>query len=349
MREGSSAKDWVDLRSDTVTKPNAAMRRAMAEAEVGDDVFEDDPTVQRLEAAAADLLGKEAALFVPSGTMGNNIAIRVHTRPGDEMLLDWDAHSMCYEVGAPAVLSGVQTRPFRSVAGVPDPAEIEAAISRETLHNPLTSLLVLENTHNRAGGTVIPLAVHEALASVCRRNGLRIHLDGARLFNAATAAGVPASRFAACADSVSFCLSKGLGCPVGSLLCGEAEFIRQARRVRKQFGGGMRQAGVLAACGLVALGTMIGRLGEDHVNARTLAEGLMGLPGISIDLNCVQTNMVYVQTDAEAEPLVAWLAEERIRCLAMDLRRIRLVTHADVSAEGIERAIEAFRRRLKAS
>lgn len=336
--------ETIDLRSDTVTRPTPAMLRAMAEAELGDDVLGDDPTVQRLEAMAAQKIGKEAGLFVPSGTMGNNIAINVHTRPGDEILLDWDAHSMCYEVGAPAVLSGVQTRPFRSHRGVPDVEEVAAAISQESLHAPGTTLLVLENTHNRAGGAIIPLDVHRALYDLAKSRGLNVHLDGARLFNAAVATGVPASEYAAQADSVSFCLSKGLGCPVGSVLCGTRAFVERARRVRKMFGGGMRQAGVLAACGIVALETMIERLAEDHQNARRLAEGIASLPGISVDAAVVQTNMVYFDTEVPAATLVERLVAERVRCLSLDPRRIRLVTHYDVDAEDIEAAIAAFRR-----
>ena len=255
--------EFVDLRSDTVTKPTPEMRRSMAEAEVGDDVLGDDPTVIRLEKKAAQKLGKEAALFVPSGSMGNNIAINVHTNPGDEVLLDWDAHSLCYEVGGPAALSGVQTRQFRSRNGIPDVNDVESAIRTRSLHSPGTSLLVLENTHNRAGGAFIPLSIHRELFELTRKRGINLHLDGARLFNAAVATGIPASEYAAHADSVSFCLSKGLGCPVGSLLCGTREFVEKARRVRKLFGGGMRQAGVLAAAGIVALDSMIDRLAEE--------------------------------------------------------------------------------------
>ena len=340
--------EFVDLRSDTVTKPTPEMRRAMAEAEVGDDVLGDDPTVIRLEEIAARKLGKEAALFVPSGSMGNNIAINVHTTPGDEVLLDWDAHSLCYEVGGPAALSGVQTRQFRSRNGIPDVNDVESAIRAQSLHSPGTSLLVLENTHNRAGGAVIPLAIHRELYDLARHLGIRLHLDGARLFNAAAATGIPASEFAANADSVSFCLSKGLGCPVGSLLCGSREFVEKARRVRKLFGGGMRQAGVLAAAGIVALDTMVDRLVEDHANARNLARGIAGLPGICVDADSVQTNMVYFDTAGPAADFVSRLAEHKVRCLATAPKRIRLVTHHDVDTDDIARAVEAFRRVTKA-
>jgi threonine aldolase len=334
---------FVDLRSDTVTKPTPEMRQAMAEAEVGDDVLGDDPTVVRLEELAAAKLEKEAALFVPSGSMGNNIAINVHTQPGDEVLLDWDAHSLCYEVGGPAALSGVQTRQFRSHQGVPDVRDVESAIRARTLHSPGTSLLVLENTHNRAGGAIIPLNVQAELYALAKGRGLSVHLDGARLFNAAIATGIPGSVYAAQSDSVSFCLSKGLGSPVGSLLCGTREFVDKARRVRKLFGGGMRQVGVLAAAGIVALNTMIDRLAEDHRRAKRLAQGIAGLPGICVEAESVQTNMVYFETARPASEFVQTLESEKVRCLATAPNRIRLVTHHDVDEEDIDRAIQIFR------
>lgn len=334
--------DWIDLRSDTVTRPTPAMRRAMAEADLGDDVLGDDPTVARLEEIAAAKVGKEAALFVPSGTMGNNIAIRIQTKPGDEILLDSEAHSLLYEVGAPAALSGVQTRQFRSRDGVPDSDEVAASIHAADLHAPGTALLVLENTHNRAGGTVIPLEVHRELYRLAKGRGLNVHLDGARIFNAAVASGVPAAEYAAQADTVSFCLSKGLGCPVGSLLCGTRPMIERARRVRKQFGGGMRQIGLLAAPGIVALETMIDRLAEDHARARRLAEGLAGLAGITVEGDRVQTNMVYFRTERPAAAVAEDLAVRRVRCLPVGLHRIRLVTHYDVDGEDIEAALAAF-------
>jgi threonine aldolase len=332
----------VDLRSDTVTRPTAAMRQAMATAELGDDVLGDDRTVQELEAKAAELLEKEAGLFVPSGTMGNNIAISVHTRPGDEVLMDWDSHSLCYEVGAPAVLSGVQTRQFHSVRGVPDTDEIARSITRADLHAPGTTMLILENTHNRHGGAVIPLAVMREIYGAVHSRGLVVHLDGARIFNAAVAAGVLASDFAAQADSVSFCLSKGLGCPVGSVLCGTRDFVEKARRVRKRFGGGMRQIGVLAACGIVALDTMIDRLAEDHANAKRLAEGLDDA-GYGVDPATVQTNMVYFTTAKPAKEVQDALAEHGVLCLPFGPNLIRMVTHNDVDEEGIRRAARACR------
>jgi threonine aldolase len=330
----------VDLRSDTVTRPTPEMLRAMVEVELGDDVLGDDPTVRRLEEKAAAILGKEAGLFVPSGTMGNNIAIKVHTRHGDEVLMDWDSHSLCYEVGAAAVISGVQTRQFRSRRGVPDRDEIFGAISAADLHAPGTTLVVLENTHNRHGGTVIPLPLMEELYLGLRDRGVSVHLDGARLFNAAVATSTPAAGYAAAADSVSFCLSKGLGCPVGSVLCGTREFVEQARRTRKMFGGGMRQVGVLAACGIVALDTMIDRLAVDHANARRLAAGLAEVDGISVDPSIVQTNMVYFDTDRPAAELVERLGEAGVLCFAVGRNTIRMVTHKDVDAEGIDRAVQ---------
>ena len=334
----------IDLRSDTVTKPTPEMRRAMAEAEVGDDVIGSDPTVDRLEARAAERVGKEAALFTPSGSMANNIAIKAHTQPGDEVLLDEEAHSLLYEVAGPAQLSFVQTRMFASDRGVPRIETIERGIHTRSLHSPGTTLLLLENTHNRAGGAVIPIEVHRAVRALCLDRGLKIHLDGARLFNAVVASGVPAHVYAAEADSVSFCLSKGLGCPVGSLLCGDRDFIDRSRRIRKLFGGGMRQAGVLAAPGLIALETGIERLADDHRNARRLAEGLVGLPGIHVDLDAVPTNMVYFDTDGPAKDLADRLEAEGVRCLPLGERRIRMVTHRDVTAEEIETAIAAVRR-----
>jgi threonine aldolase len=334
--------DRVDLRSDTVTKPTPEMRRAIAEAEVGDDVIGTDPTVERLQEVAAAKMGKEAGLFVPSGSMSNAIAIKTHTKPGDEVLLESNAHSMIYEVGMPATIAQVITRQFRSQNGVPDVNEIAASIHTESLHAPGTTLLVLENTHNRAGGAIIPLDVHRELWEMAQAVGLKLHLDGARLFNAVVATGVPAVEYAACADSVTFCLSKGLGCPVGSVLCGTREFIAKARRVRKMLGGGMRQAGILAAAGLYALEHHIERLAEDHAHARRLAQGLADAPGVTLDTLEPPTNMVYLTTKAPARAFVDALAAKQVLCLPTAPNRIRLVTHLDVDAEDIERAISAI-------
>ena len=336
-------REFVDLRSDTVTKPTLAMRQAMAEALVGDDVYEDDPTTNRLQERAAQLMGKEAGLFVPSGTMGNAVAIKVHTKPGDEILLDAEAHSMLYEVGLPATIAHVLTRQFHSHKGVPDVEEIAGSLHTESLHGSGTTLLVLENTHNRAGGYVIPLEVHRHLWQWARENNLKVHLDGARLFNAAVATGVPASEYAACTDTVTFCLSKALGCPVGSVLCGSQEFVDKAKRVRKMLGGGMRQVGILAAAGLYALDNNIERLAQDHANARKLAQGIANLPGITLDSPDVPTNMVYFNTQQPAAHVKQQLeARHKILCNPTAPHRIRWVTHLDVDEEDTERAIDAL-------
>jgi threonine aldolase len=332
----------VDLRSDTVTRPTVEMRRAMAEAVVGDDVYEDDPTINRLQETAAALMGKEAGLLVPSGTMSNAIAIKVHTRPGDEILLDTEAHSMLYEVGLPATIAQVLTRQFHSLLGVPNVDEIASSIHVETLHTAGTTLLVLENTHNRAGGAVIPLEIHRQLQQVARERGLRIHLDGARLFNAAVALGVSVRQFADCADTVTFCLSKGLGAPVGSVLCGSAEFIDRARRVRKMLGGGMRQAGILAAGGLYALEHHVERLADDHTRAKRLAQGIAHASGITLDTIEPPTNMVYFNTRVPAREFQELLAEKhRVLCGSTASHRIRMVTHLDIDDADIDRAIQA--------
>ena len=307
----------IDLRSDTVTRPTPEMRRAMAEAVVGDDVYDDDPTVHRLQERSAALLGKEAGLFMASGTMGNAVAIKTHTRPGDEILLDGDAHSMLYEVGLPATIAQVLTRQFPSTRGVPSVDGIRERIHAESLHNPGTALIVLENTHNRAGGTIIPLEVHRAIREIALERGILVHLDGARLFHAAVATGQAVAEYAAYTDTVTFCLSKGLGCPIGSVLCGTRDFIERARRVRKMLGGGMRQVGILAA-------------------------GLANAPGIIRDAEEPSTNMVYFNTVAPAQAFVEALASyHNVLCNAMGSHRIRLVTHLDVDAEDMDRAAAA--------
>lgn len=329
----------IDLRSDTVTRPTEQMRAAMAAAEVGDDVYEDDPTVNALQEQAAALMGKEAGLLVPSGTMGNALALMTHTRPGDEVLMDSEAHSMLYEVGLPATLAHVLTRQFRSREGVPDVDEIAEYIHPSSLHAAGTSLIILENTHNRAGGAVIPLAVQRKVQELAQAHGLAFHLDGARLFNAAVATGTPVAEFAACVDSVTFCLSKGLGCPVGSVLCGTHTFIERARRFRKMLGGGMRQAGILAAAGLYALENHVERLADDHRNAQRLANGLNNAPGIALETLTPPTNMVYFRTYRPAAQIVEKLAREDLLCGVTAANRIRMVTHLDVNAADIDRAI----------
>ncbi len=341
----------IDLRSDTVTKPTPEMRRAMYEAEVGDDVYGEDPTVNRLEERAAELLGKEAALLVPTGTQGNQVAVLTHTRRGQEVIVEAESHVYLYEVGGIAALANCQVRPIPGVRGAMDPAAVEAAIRAENVHFPRTGLICLENTHNRSGGCVLPPENVAAIAEVAHRHGIPVHLDGARIFNAAVALGRPAAELVAPVDSVMFCLSKGLAAPVGSLLVGSRAFIAEARRYRKLLGGGMRQAGVLAAAGLVALEMMIDRLAEDHANARRLAEGLAEVPGLKVDLETVQTNMVMVDIVAErwtARALVEALRREGVLCNDTGPRRIRLVTHKDVTAADIELALDAIARTVKA-
>lgn len=341
----------IDLRSDTVTKPTPEMRRAMYEAEVGDDVYGEDPTVNRLEERAAELLGKEAALLVPTGTQGNQVAVLTHTRRGQEVIVEAESHVYLYEVGGIAALANCQVRPIPGVRGAMDPAAVEAAIRAENVHFPRTGLICLENTHNRSGGCVLPPENVAAIAAVAHRHGIPVHLDGARIFNAAVALGRPAAELVAPVDSVMFCLSKGLAAPVGSLLVGSRAFIAEARRYRKLLGGGMRQAGVLAAAGLVALEMMIDRLAEDHANARRLAEGLAEVPGLKVDLETVQTNMVMVDIVDErwtARALVEALRREGVLCNDTGPRRIRLVTHKDVTAADIELALDAIARTVKA-
>src|ERR1700675_1105975 len=287
--------DVVDLRSDTLTLPTPEMREAMARAEVGDDVWEEDPTVRRLEALAAERLGKDAALFVTSGTQGNLVSVLAQTQPGQEVVLDVDAHIFNFEVAGATVIGGVQMRPVRTERGFLTPAQVREALRPANIHVPPTGLVCLENTHNRHGGTCCTPEDIAAVAAVAHEAGVPIHLDGARLFNAAVALGRPVRDFTRDVDSVTFCVSKGLGAPVGSVVCGGAAVIGRARRIRKMLGGGMRQAGVIAAAGIVALERMVDRLAEDHVNARRLAEGLAGLPSLRIDLTSVQTNIVILR------------------------------------------------------
>jgi threonine aldolase len=341
----SNPDRMVDLRSDTVTTPTPEMRRAMAEAEVGDDVFMEDPTVLRLEALAAERLGKEAALFVTSGTQGNQVSLMAHTERGDEIILDENCHIFNYEVAALAVLSAVQARTLRGRDGILDPADVRDAIRPPNIHYPRNSLICLETTHNRGGGAVYPLETLQEIRRIATEHGLAIHLDGARLFNACVATGVPAKEVAAQADSVTFCLSKGLGAPVGSVVTGSRNFIDKARRARKMLGGGMRQAGVIAAAGIVALETMVERLRDDHANARRLAEGLARLPGIEIDPDRVQTNIVIfdmARTDLDAPGLVLKLAGHGVKSFAVGPHRIRMVTHKDVDRTGILYALEVL-------
>lgn len=341
----------VDLRSDTVTKPTPEMRAAMAAAEVGDDVYGEDPTINRLQVMAAERMGKEAGLFIPSGTMGNLAAVLTHCGRGDEVILGNLGHTFLFEGGGIAALGGVH--PFVLTTqedGTLAPDDIRAAIRGDDPHFPVTRLVTLENTHNRCGG--VPLAVEymDQVGALVREKGLTLHVDGARIFNAAVALGVPASRLVQMADSVTFCLSKALCAPVGSVLCGSKEFIYRARRIRKQLGGGMRQAGVLAAAGIVALEQMVDRLSEDHCRARKLTAGLAQVPGVCIERETPPTNMVFVSLDSALSLTSAELAQRLlaygVRVGAVGSQRIRMVLHHDVDDEGVERALEAFRRVL---
>ena len=341
----------VDLRSDTVTRPSREMRRAMAEAEVGDDVFGDDPTVNRLQEGVADLLGKEAALYVASGTMSNEIAIRAATEPGDEILLHRDSHIYLYEGGAPAALSGCSYHLLEGERGLFNGAAVREAIRPIDSHCPVSRLISIENTHNRGGGAVWPVEQIGGVRRVADEFGLRMHLDGARLMNACVASGFGPMDYARYFDTVSICFSKGLGAPIGSALAGTRETIARAHRFRKMFGGGMRQAGVIAAAALYALEHNIDRLAEDHANAAKLAAALAEMPGVSIDPATVETNIVYFdlasQTGTAAE-VCDDLHREGVWVLPVTAQRIRAVTHLDVSAAGITRAIAVLARVLKA-
>ncbi len=336
--------DPIDLRSDTVSRPGKGMRRAMAEAEVGDDVFGDDPTVNRLEAKAAELLGKEAAVYVPSGTMANLIALMTHTRPGDEIVLGEQNHIFAYEVAGAARLAQVLTRTLRNRPdGGVAVEDVREAMRERGLHSPGTALVCLENTHNRCGGAVTTAAEVGLVADVAHSHGARVHLDGARIFNAQVAIETPAAEIAGSADSVSFCLSKGLGCPVGSLLSGTRDFIDEARRNRKMLGGGMRQAGVLAAAGLYALEHNVHRLAEDHDNAQALSEGLRKAGPFAP--NRPQTNIVMVDTPAGSAPV--WqgrLSEAGVLVTMVNPSRLRMVTHIDVPGAAIAEALTRIER-----
>ena len=343
--------DIVDLRSDTLTLPTPAMREAMARAEVGDDVWGEDPTVQQLEATAAARLGKEAGLFVASGTMGNLVSVVAHTQAGQEVVLDLDSHIYNYEVAGGTVVGNVQMRPVRTERGFLTPEQVQEALRPANIHIPPTGLVCLENTHNRHGGTCCAPEQIAAVAAVAHAAGVPVHMDGARLFNAAVALEREPREFAQPVDSLTFCLSKGLGAPVGSVVCGSAAFIERAKRIRKMVGGGMRQAGILAAAGLISLDRMVDRLAEDHVHARTLAEAVAAMPGLVVDLASVQTNIVIIRVDrgdrprstAAAEELVKGCAARKVKIHAMGPAAIRCVTHKDVDAEDIRRAVDAFR------
>jgi len=343
--------DTIDLRSDTVTQPTEEMRAAMAAAPVGDDVFGEDPTVNALEALAADMVGKEAAVFVPSGTMGNLIAVMAHTQKGDAIILEGESHTYRFEVGGVAAVAGVLPLPVAGVRGYVPPGTVREAVRGPNIHIAPPRLLCLENTHNRSGGTPFGPQEMDAVTGVARELGLAVHLDGARIFNAAVACGVPAPALTRGVDSVMFCVSKALSAPVGSLVCGSGEFVARARRFRKMVGGGMRQAGIIAAAGIVALRTMVERLADDHVNARRLGEGLAGLAGLRIDPEQVRTNMVVVELRPPmvASELAARLRAEGVLVSVMGPSAFRLVTHRHITREMVDAAVAAFRRALPVS
>jgi threonine aldolase len=336
----------IDLMSDTVTRPTPEMYRAMAEAELGDDVTGSDPTVNRLEELAAEKVGQEAALFVASGTMGNLVAMLTHTHPGEEVLLERQAHILLYEANGMSALAGVMPRPVEGVRGHPTPDQITASLRPRNDHFGRLTLVCLENTANLAGGTCLSPEATRALANTAHAHGLKVHLDGARVFNSAVAQGVPVSALTAPVDSVQFCLSKGLCAPVGSLLAGPADFIAAARRKRKMVGGGMRQAGILAACGIVSLTQMVDRLAEDHANARRLAEGIAELPGMTVDLDRVETNIVWFDLNLARMDGAAFAAacqECGVHLYHRGGNRFRVVTHHDVSQADVEKALRVMR------
>jgi threonine aldolase len=330
-----------DLRSDTVTQPSAAMRAAMADAEVGDDVFGEDPTVNRLEARAAELFGKPAALFVPSGTMGNQICMAVLAPTGSEIIADAQAHVLLNEAGAVARLWGCQICPVEGELGVLAVSAVEAMLRDEDVHHPVSSVVSVENTHNYAGGTVWPQESLDAIAVLCRERGLALHMDAARIFNAQVATGVPVATITRDVDMATFCLSKGLGAPVGSLVVGSSAHMAQARRVRKLLGGAMRQAGVLAAAALIALDEGPALLRDDHRRAAELARALAELPGLEVDPEAVHTNIVFATTRGTALEAETKLAERGVLTLALAPRRLRFVFHRDVGDDALDAAIEA--------
>lgn len=330
----------VDLRSDTVTRPTPAMREAMMRAELGDDVLEGDPEALRLQALAARLTGKEAALWFPTGTMANQAGIAAWTRPGEAILAEEDAHILFYEVGGPALNAGVMTWTLASQGGAMDPDLVARRITRENLHTPGTSLICLENTHNRAGGAVLPLATMRETRRVADAAGVPVHLDGARVMNAVAGGGGTLMEIATEVDSLTICLSKGLGAPAGTVLCGPADLIDRALRIRKRLGGGMRQIGFLCAAGAFALEHQAARLAEDHARARRMAEALTGTEGVTVIYP--GTNMVLLTTEGPAARWQEELETEGVRCLAAASDRLRLVTHHDVDDAGIDRAVAAI-------
>jgi threonine aldolase len=339
--------DPVDLRSDTVTRPTPEMREAIADAVVGDDVFGDDPTVNELEALSSELTGKEAGLFVPSGSMGNEVAILAHTSRGEEAVVEFDSHIYNYEAAGPAVLSGIQLAPIKTDRGMFSVDQLDRTVRPDDVHEPMTRLVCLENTHNRKGGVVVPLSEMKAIREYALKRGLKVHLDGARLFNAAVASGTDAREYCSLCDSVMFCLSKGLGAPIGSMLTGDAEFIKLAHRYRKLLGGGMRQAGIIAAAGLYALRHNIDRLADDHARARRFAEAVSGLDGVRIDLETVQTNIIVIdvaESDYSVDQCTLLLEQHGVLVVPFGRTTIRAVTHLDIDDDDIEKSVDVFER-----
>lgn len=339
--------DWIDLRSDTVTSPTEAMRQAMANAPVGDDVFGEDPTVNRLQEMAAERVGKQAGLFVASGTMGNLAAILAHCGRGDEVILGNKAHTFLYEAGGISALGGVHSCQLPNQEdGTLRLEDIQVAVRSRDVHQPISRLVSLENTHNRCGGVSLTLEYTQSVGEVARERGLFLHLDGARIFNAAAAQGVSAKELAQPADSVTFCLSKGLCAPVGSVLCGSEEFIARAHRIRKQLGGGMRQAGILAAAGIVALETMVDRLADDHRRARTLARGLSNIPWLVMDKGTPYTNMVFMSLSddfrMDSKQVAVEMAKRGVKVGVVGQRRFRLVTHYWIDDAAVDKSILSF-------
>ena len=339
----------IDLRSDTVTRPTPEMRKAMAEAEVGDDVFGDDPTVNALQERAAEIFGKEAGLFVPTGSMGNQVCLGALARPGDEVVCDAGAHFLHYEGGSVAAHLGLMMRPLSGDRGVISADQVAHVLRPGNMHNPRSAVVAMENTHNAAGGRIFPIDEARAVSKVAHDAGAAVHMDGARIFNAQVATGVPVAEWAACADTVTFCFSKGLGAPIGSMVCSTQAVIDEGRVLRKRLGGGMRQVGVIAAAARIALESAVDRLAEDHDNARRLAEGLKDLNDDAVDLATVETNMVYLNLEpfsTQAPEVSAKLQQEGVITLGMPGSKMRLVTHRDVSEADIDAALTAFRRVL---
>lgn len=342
----------IDLRSDTVTQPTPGMREAIATAVLGDDVYGEDPTINRLQDIVAERLGKEAALFVPSGTMANHISARTHCEHGDEVIIDAGGHSYNFETGGTAALAGVQVHPIQTDAGIFTPEQMNEVVRPAADHFPRTRMVCIENTHNYGGGTVWSLDQVRAVSDAARKLDLIVHLDGARLFNASVASGTPVSEYAACVDSVSICLSKGLGAPVGSLVAGSRPFIVRAHRFRKMFGGGMRQAGLLAAAGIYALEHHVERLADDHANAKLLGETLSAKDGLRVDVDRIQTNILFLhieRDDVDSTALVKTMRDKGVLANAAGSKRLRLVTHLDLSRDAIVEAGERIGEAIKAA